>query len=38
VQVGGADAGALDLHEHLVRPRQLGLGPLDQLERLVVLG
>jgi hypothetical protein len=37
VQVGGADPGALDLDQHLVRARELRLGPLDQLERLVVL-
>jgi hypothetical protein len=37
VQVGGANAGALDLDQHLIGARGLRVGPLDQLEWLVVL-
>ena len=37
VQVGRADAGAADLDDDVRAPVRLGLGPLDELERAVVL-
>jgi hypothetical protein len=37
MQVGGAHARALDLDQYLIRPAELRIGPLDQLERPVVL-
>jgi hypothetical protein len=37
VQVGRADAGAADPDDDAPRPVRLGLGPVDQLERAVVL-